>query len=244
MAENEQPEKEGFFRKVFDEAAVAVGLKTEVSDEAIDTGSPSHVGNIPAPPPSSGVAQATSVLDDQATDLSAKIEKIYQSELQDTLASASPTLANYFEQRQVMKEALGVGLSGDQLEDAATRAALKVTKLTAGEIESSFAALKDHRKQSRTDFNANQNQKRESEVDAPRRQTAETEKAIKALEQQVADLGIEITQKRSSIGPVLERVAAMEIKISNAGLAYDKAEAKVDASLDQMKQSLLGILGK
>lgn len=243
MAGNTEPEEEGLFENLIGKVAVAAGLAKEVPDD-VEQSSPSPAlgNNIPPPPQQSSTKAQASVNVASEPDLSAKIGKVFESELNETFAMANPELARYFEQKHIMIDALSASLSGDQLEDAATRAALKASKLTAADINSAFDALKVCRKDNRNSFDESQKTRYEDEVNKPRGEVALIEGEIKALENQVTDLGIQIANKKASVGPVLARATAMETKISDAATVFNQADDKVASALEEMRKNLLSIV--
>lgn len=234
--------------------AVAAGIMQEVSDpdEGSANGIPSNGADAPARPlagdfsqpslPSHLAAAPASRVITQ--DTTAAVTARFQKDLETALQATPPKFHSFLEQKEVLMETLRDSVPEDKLEDAATKAALKVTKLTVSDVTAAMNAARAALASTKGDFASWQQERTVSSIEEPSRAISDAEAQVKTIRAQIAELEGRVTALQAGIDPKRQEIARAQAEIAQAQGVFQQATAGVESALAAMGQQLSTRLAK
>lgn len=232
---------------------VAVGVMQEVSDpedgiskDASSNRSADHP-SLPAeryaqPSLPSHLTTAVSV---QAIVPDASVVKTrFGKDLKAALQATPEKFHDFLEQKEGLVEALRETVPDGALEDAATKAAIKVSKLTIADVRAAMSAARAAQEGTKKDFDSWQQGQIEERVNGPNTQISQTEDQIKDLQGKIAALQGQINTLEAGIDPKRQAITQAQTDIAKAQSIFQQADAAVQSAISTMEQQLSTRLAK
>ena len=234
--------------------AVAAGIMQEVSDQ--DEGSANNTSSdsvkLPAQPSAGNRVQpslpthlaAVTVSRATTEDSAAAVKARFEKDLEAALQATPPKFHGFLEQKEVLMDTLRDSVPEEKLEEAATKAALKVTKLNSSDVAAAMVAARAALASTKGDFASWKQEQVASNVDAPNREIGDAEAQVKSLRTQIAELEGRATALQTGIDPKRQAIAQAQAEVARAEDVFKQAAAGAESALAAMEQQLSNRLAK
>lgn len=194
----------------------------------------------PAPLPgtnhiATSISDAPKAIDGDVAERFAKDQK--------RIVAAAPSVFQEFLLHQAeLMETLKDTVPTELLEAAATKGALRVTKLQSADVHQAIAAMREAKGQLQQAGTSKIQGWRAEQIDTPTREIAQTQKTIAGFVSQIEGLQSQIDNLRASIQPATEKISHAKADIDQAEQVFQTAQDQLEAYLAKYEQDLISQL--
>lgn len=162
----------------------------------------------------------------------------FQVHFPSVLQAMPPAFQNFLAQKEELMESLRDSVNADKLEEAATKAALRVAKLTPQDVKEAMEVAHSALQRLRADIAVSLAKEQTEGIRIPTQKLAQSRSEIGQIDHDIADLQRRKEALEAGITPHEQAIIAAEENLAYTTSVYGSCCTKIEEVLGAMQQQL------